>query len=156
MTTYIPSIIQYRESIPHSQSNINEALLKNIKEKIGNKCHKNGFIKKDTISIIERSMGKINSSHFNGKIAFDIKLSVDICNPVQGDIIECVVKGKNKMGILAENNPMTIALSKLHHQDTKVFDEINIGDTIKVKVICSQYEFKDTMIQVIAEFVSKV
>jgi len=151
---YIPSVIHITESIPITSNNIDSLLLEKIKENIGNKCHKEGFIRKDTINIIERSLGKINSSHFNGTIIYDCKVGVDICNPLENDIIECTVKGKNKMGILAENEPLIIALTKFHHQDLNIFDEIKIGDSIKVKVIDSQFDFEDKNIQAIAQYIS--
>lgn len=152
---YIPSVIHITESIPITSLNIDSLLLEKIKENIGDKCHKEGFIRRDSISIIERSIGKVDSSHFNGTIIYDCKVGVDICNPLENDIIDCIVKGKNKMGILAENSPLIIALTKFHHQDLNIFDEIKNGDSLKVKVIDSQYNYLDTNIQVIAKFISK-
>ena len=155
VVNYIPSVIHITESIPITTMDIDSLLLEKIKENIGDKCHKEGFIRKDNIKIIERSLGKINSSHFNGTIIYDCKVGVDICNPLEGDILDCVVKGKNKMGILADNSPLIIALTKFHHQDLNIFNEIKVGDSLKVKVIDSQYDFLDENIQVIARFISK-
>ena len=46
--------------------------------------------------------------------------SVDICTPVEGMIIQCVVKNINKMGIFCElagydPSPLNLILAKQHH-----------------------------------------
>ena len=42
---------------------INSLLLKKIKDKIGNRCNKYGFVAKDTITHLSRSACSINTSH---------------------------------------------------------------------------------------------
>ena len=154
---YYPSTINLKESITADQINqdINTILLEKIKDKIGDKCHKEGFIKKDSITIIERTIGIIISSHFNGDIVYNLKLNVQICNPVQGNEILCRIKGKNNMGIIASNDILVIALTKLHHTDISLFENLQEQDVIKISVICSQYEYNDKNIQVIGQFISK-
>jgi len=151
---FFVSIIQDKISLTPIEinNNINEQILDKIKKKIGNKCYKQGFIDINSIKLLERSIGKIKSSHFNGNLIFNIKIEVQICNPLQGDIIKCKVIGKNKMGILATNYPLVIALSKMHHDDLSIFDKINENDEIYVEVICSKFELNDTEIDVIAKF----
>jgi DNA-directed RNA polymerase subunit E'/Rpb7 len=149
---YIPMIINERDEIlpKNLHNNIDELLLNKIKNRLGNKCSKHGYINKDSIKLIERTIGKINSSHFNGNVIFDLKLEVDICKPAEGDIIEVKVIGRNKMGILAQNLPMIVALSKIHHDDYEKFDSIQQGQTIKVKVIDSKFQLNDSEIHIIA------
>ncbi len=160
MVNKIQSILTLKESIePHelkNENNIDDILLEKIKNKLGNKCHKEGFIEKDSINILKRSMGNIISSHFNGNIIYTIQINAKICNPVQGEEIICTVKGKNKMGILAEVSPLIIALTKIHHKDESVFDTLDENDKIKVKVICSQFQFNDTNINVLAHLLEKL
>ena len=88
-------------------------MTKKIRKKLGNKCSKFGYVKQESINILERSIGRINSSHFNGNVIYDLKLEIQVCNPKEGDILIAKVIGKNKMGVLAENRPIIIALSKL-------------------------------------------
>lgn len=149
------SVIEDKISLKPSEinNNINEHILDKIKNKIGNKCYKQGFIDRNSIKLLERSIGKIKSSHFNGNLIFNVKIEVQICNPLQGDIIKCKVIGKNKMGILAKNSPLVIALSKMHHSDPSIFDKINKDDEIKVEVICSKFELNDNEIDVIAKLI---
>jgi hypothetical protein len=157
-TIFYPSIISVKESLSPDEINynINSLLEDKIKERIGNKCHKEGYIKKDSIKIVERTLGQIISSHFNGDIVYNIKVSIEICKPVQGDEIICSIVGKNPAGIVATKDILFIALSKLHHTDTNIFDTLHENDTIKIKVICSQYEYNDESIQIMGQFISKI
>ena len=149
-------IIDYTQELTPNELNINNdtntILLDKVKNNIGNKCSKEGYIKKDSIKIIERSLGRIISSHFNGDIVYNLKLEVDICNVVEGDIINCKVIGINKMGIMCEKNPLIIALSKIYHEDNlEKFENIQIGESIDVEVVCSRFEYNDNEINVIGK-----
>ena len=132
-------------------NNIENVLLEQSKKSLGNKCSKYGYIMEDTIRILQRSIGKIKSSHFDGTVIYNLKLEVTVCNPSEGDIINCVVVGKNKMGILAKQHPIIIALSQLHHDDKNIFSDINVDDEIKVSVIDSKFSLNDKNIQVIGK-----
>lgn len=156
---FFPNILELTENLSPGDTvnmDINKFLLEKVKIKIGDKCHKDGYIKKDTITITDRSIGKIISSHFNGDIVFNLRLSVDICKPVQGDKIACTVIGKNNAGIMAKNDPLFVALSPFYHSNTEIFDSIKENDNILVEVVASQYEFNDENIQVIGKFVEKL
>ena len=67
---FFVSIIQDKISLTPIEinNNINEQILDKIKKKIGNKCYKQGFIDINSIKLLERSIGKIKSSHFNGNL----------------------------------------------------------------------------------------
>ena len=59
-------------------------LLPKVQQQLGDKCYKHGYIKKESIQIIQRSLGGIESSHFNGNLIYDLKLQVQVCNPMAG------------------------------------------------------------------------
>ena len=71
--------------------NIRENIDKILKEEVGNKCIKEGYVKLDSINIIRRSMGRIGGNSFTGNLFYDIIYSANICNPMNGNII----RGKN-------------------------------------------------------------
>ena len=148
---YLETIIDYKLFLyPNEiESDLNRILLSKIKSEIGDKCYKNGYIIKDSINILKRSLATIKSSNFNGNLIFNLKLSAHLINPMNGEIVECKVVGKNKIGILAVNKPLTIVLTNLNNNNN--YDYINIGDTIKVKIICSKFKYKDSEISVIGE-----
>jgi hypothetical protein len=149
-------IIDYTQELSPSELNIsndtNTILLEKVKNNIGNKCSKEGYIKKDSIKLIERSLGRIISSHFNGDIVYNLKLEVDICNVTEGDIVNCKVIGINKMGIMCEKKPLLVALSKIYHEDNlEKFENIQVGESIDIEVVCSRFEYNDNEINVIGK-----
>lgn len=131
--------------------NIEEILLEKIKNKIGNKCSKDGYITRDSIKIISRSFGKLNTSHFKGTIRFETLLSVDICNPIEGDKTNCKIISINKMGILAENPPLTIVIARQHHSNKTNIDNKQVGNIIEATIIAKRFELYDDKITVICQ-----
>jgi hypothetical protein len=153
---FYPSIIDYtQELLPNevnSNNDINTILLEKVKNSIGDKCSKEGYIRKDSIKLIDRSIGKIISSYFNGNINFNLKLEVDVCNVTEGNIIRCKVAGINKVGIMCEKRPLIIVLSKLYHDhNLDKFESIQVGDMIDIEVICSRFEYNDNEISVVGK-----
>jgi DNA-directed RNA polymerase subunit E'/Rpb7 len=134
--------------------NIDNSLLFQLKKDIGNKCINEGYIDKDSIQILKRSIGKINSSHLNGSVNFDIEYTANVCNPREGDIISCKVLDINTMGLLTESSPLTIVLPRDHHTDDPNFKEVSIGDEIRVSIIGSRFDLYDTQITAIGKLVS--
>ena len=154
MTSFTKMILEHKVSVLPDEidRNMNDILLPKVKDQLGNKCHKYGYIKKESIQIVQRSLGAVESSHFNGNIIYHVKIEADVCIPMEGQVIKCTVIGKNKMGILAKSPPMLIVLSKIHHQNLlQKFDEIKTGDTLNVKVLCSKFELNSKEISVVGK-----
>ena len=102
-----------------------------------------GYIDKESISIIERSIGKINSQQLNGNIQFNVRYRALVCNPPKGTIISCKVLNINKMGVLVEKKPLSIVCARQHHEDKSVFKTIDIGDEINVILIGNTFDLYD-------------
>ena len=65
-------------------SNINDYLLENLKQKIGNKCNNDGLVMKESINIIYRDCGKFKH---NEKILYKLKYSAKVLFPTEGCIL---------------------------------------------------------------------
>ena len=83
-------------------SAIDETILNKLKDKVEGKCDSCGYINPGSCEIIKRSIGEFQQGQFNGSCVFNIMYSVDICNPVEGQIVKCIVKNINKMGLFCE------------------------------------------------------
>ena len=134
---------------------INDYILKRLKENYEGKCLKYGYIKPNSIKIIKRSIGTVLASHFNGNILFNMVFSVDVCNPLEGAIIDIQVKNINKMGILGDvpeedESPLNILLARQHHIDNERFQNLKIGEIIQCKIVGKRFEYGDNQISVIA------
>tara|TARA_B100001123_G_C14613459_1_gene750773 strand:- start:2 stop:511 length:510 start_codon:yes stop_codon:yes gene_type:complete len=134
---------------------IDDKILRHLKDEMEGKCVKDGFVREKSIKILKRSMGHAQASAFNGSIIFNVEYSMDICNPLQGTMLEVQAVNINKMGVLAgvpyeQNSPLNVMLAKQHHIDNKEFEKINLDDIFKVRVIGSRFEYGDTQISIIA------
>ena len=154
---FIKSTINKSLSIEPKYINnqINDYILKRLKENFEGKCLKYGYIKPNSIKIIKRSIGNVLASHFNGNILYNIELSVDVCNPLEGTIIDVLVKNINKMGILCEvseeeNSPLNILLARQHHINNESYLNLKDGDLIQIKIIGKRFEYGDNQISIIA------
>lgn len=135
-------------------NNIDRVLLTKLKDNVEGKCIKDGYVKKNSVKIIKRSAGVAQISGFNGSSLFHIMYSIDVCNPLEGHIIEVQALNINKMGIFAgvpyeQNSPINVMIAKQHHIDNPKFDKIKENDIFKIKVIGKRYEYGDTSIQII-------
>ena len=140
----------------HINNKINEYILQKLKNNFEGKCLKYGYIKPTSIKIIKRSAGNVLTSHLNGSVLYNVEFTADICNPLEGTIIEVQVKNKNKMGVLAgiigdDNSPLNILLARQHHINhlPTEFMELNVDDTISIKVIGKRFEYGDNQISII-------
>ena len=135
-------------------SNLNKKIIKKIRLNVEGKCIKNGYVRKNSVKLVKRSLGQSLTSHFNGNVLFHIEYLVDLCNPLEGATIECSVINSNKMGILAEilgveDSPLNILLAKQHHIDNLEFEDLRERDIIKIRVLGKRYEFGDSQITII-------
>lgn len=152
---YINSIIKHKVTVnpKHLNKNIDEYLLNFLKNELEGKCNCDGYIKKDSLSVIKRTLGEISGNRFTGDISYNLLINVQICNPIQGSEIDCRIQYINKLGILGHNGPMTIIVSKQFHNDSNVFQKFKEGDLIKVEIIAKKFLFNDTEIQIIGKLV---
>jgi DNA-directed RNA polymerase subunit E'/Rpb7 len=148
---FISSVLNHTLNVQahHLSRGLDDVILKRLKDEVGNKCTKYGYIRKDSIVITKRTIGRINSSHLDGSLSFDVTYRADVCNPVKGQIISCEVMSLNKMGILAEAHPLSIVLARQHHTEKDDFDSIKVGETIRALIVGKRFELYDEQITTI-------
>jgi DNA-directed RNA polymerase subunit E'/Rpb7 len=160
MTTELFIPIKFRTTIILTPNEMNKdfenTILSKLKLNYESICSKYGYIKKNTIKIIKRSVGQFKKEHFNANIYFDVICIAEICNPAQGSIIKCKVKAKNSLGILAEgyydNIPiLEIIIPKISAgiQSEVNIETININDEISIEVCGKKYQLFDKHISII-------
>jgi DNA-directed RNA polymerase subunit E'/Rpb7 len=160
MTTELFIPIKFRTTIILTPSEINRdyetTILTKLKNNYESICSKYGYIKKNTIKIIKRSVGQLKKEHFNSNCYFEVICIAEICNPAQGSIIKCKVKAKNSLGVLAEGYYDSIPILQViipkisaGIQSEINIDTINIGDDIKIEVCGKKYQLFDKHISII-------
>lgn len=129
--------------------NIESSILTKLSKKYEGKCTTEGFIKNESIKIFDRSIGRLSGSNFRGTVEYKVLFSADICNPVNGELVKCTVLNINRLGVLAENGPLSIIIPKDYHDDKSLFKKIEVNDVILVEVVGKRFEINDTKISVI-------
>jgi DNA-directed RNA polymerase subunit E'/Rpb7 len=141
-----------------TENYIDKILLLNILNKFENKCNSIGFVKKNSIKILKRSVGYHNPITFNNKIYFNVLCSAKICNPIKNNIYLSKITGINKIGIIAKIitddniSPLSIIISK-HNQSINV-NKLNIGDNIYIQVLAKKFTLNSEVIKTIANILN--
>ena len=134
-----------------------------LKEKYEGKCHEDGYIIKDSIIIIKRSIGKVSTNNGKSSIKYIITYKAKIINPSEGDEFNVFVQNINKMGVIAyikinekkmttpEDSPLIIMIPNEYFEgSSKNIDDLTIGQSIQIKVIGYRIKYQSDKIQVIA------
>ena len=142
-------------------SQIDKVILDKIKLKYEGKCSREGYVKHDSSSITNRSLGTFIQGQFNGNLQYKVNFTVDICNPAENQEIKCTVININKMGVLCivsddKNQPLKILLPRQNHIKNEEFPEIELKNKVLIKVIGKRFELEDHFISVIGEFIQIV
>jgi DNA-directed RNA polymerase subunit E'/Rpb7 len=154
---YTQSMLTMKISLPVNQvgKNIKNNLEKNIQKKMEGKCMSQGYIRPGSVRVISYSSGIISSQNIEFHTVFECM----ICHPMEGMIIECVVKTITKAGIHAEVVdadgfiPVTVFVARDHHFQDRNFANIKESAKITIRVIGVRFELNDPYISVIGKFI---
>jgi DNA-directed RNA polymerase subunit E'/Rpb7 len=136
---------------------IEDTLLKKIKKDVEGKCVKAGFVIPDSVKIVSRSLGAINNANFTSVITYNVIYHALVCNPGVGAELACYVASIDKSQIVCyidgvDISPLEIYLYKNHHVGNVDFVNLKVGDKIIAKLLASKFNFGDTQIIAIAQF----
>lgn len=131
-----------------------QIFLSKLKKEIEGRCIKEGYVKRDSVKILGRTLGKINQAYFTGLPVYDVKYQADICNPPIGSIIDCRIKEETKMGLVCQidddDNPLDIIVPSQYHFGDKRYSMLQTDMSIKVKITNKRHSDGDNMIAVLA------
>ena len=135
--------------------NIRENLQKIIANDIEGKCVLEGYIKNNSVRVINYSAGHLISSN----VKFNVSFECLICNPVENMHIKVKALNITKAGIRAEADikgisPVDIFIARDHNFKNKQFSHIKEDDIFRVKIIGQRYEINDPTISVLAELLT--
>ena len=151
---YFKSILKRRVVVDpkYLNENLDEYIQGYLKNKLEGKCIYEGYIKPDSILLLKRSAGFLLGSRFTGDLTYEVAYTADICNPSEGNVVECKAEIINKTGILGHNGPLTILIGKELHDSSREFkeayDRIKVGDVVKIQVIGKMYSLQDKEIRI--------
>lgn len=158
---YIKSLLNIKVYLKMNEvgKNIKQNLERMISKQTEGKCIPEGFIKPGSIKIITYSAGVVN----NEKIEFQVAFDAMVCNPVEGMLIECVVKTITKAGIHAEviddetgEIPIVAFVARDHNYSNKQFSSVKENMKVTIRVVGSRFELFDKNIWVIGTLVDTI
>lgn len=150
---------------PYEMKNDIDNLIKEkLKCNIEGKCSENGYILKDSIIIIKRSLGKIKTFNQQSIISFLITYKAKVITPTKGLLLDVHINNINKMGIIAyiklgekesetfDESPLIIILPKEYfNENTYSFEDLKINQKINITVIGSRIKYNSDKIQVVGK-----
>lgn len=113
-----------------------------VKHRLEGKCKPGiGYIKKGTVQILKKQLGKSDGSHLTGNITFNLQVHCSAAMPVVGQRLSCMVVTKNEFGLLATNYQLpayTMLIMKMPDDTSDTLDRIQRGSYIEVEVLAYQ------------------
>ena len=122
------------------QGDINQLILHTMKQRYEGVCNKDGYIKKDSIELVERSIGEIKTIDSQSFVVYNITYRADVLSPAQGVKLDIIVDSITKMGVvgfiqLAEDDTIKFNVSTVYPRtstDTLTLYFCFVGFTLHV------------------------
>lgn len=146
---------------------IGESVKQNLEDiirlKTEGKCIAEGYIRPNSIHVLNYSSGKVNGDLVEYHASFQCMIS----HPVEGMEIECVCKMINKAGIHAEvidtdiksgkmNVPIIVYIARDHHINNHIFENAKENGKLLVKIVGVRYELNDPHITTIGKLLKNI
>lgn len=146
-------------SIANIGGNVMQLLEHVINQTVCGKCGPEGYIRPNSAKVLNYSAPMLKAD----TVVFQVTFECMVCNPVEGMMVSCVVKNVTKAGIRAEvpdgvdgeTTPMLIFVSRDHHFQNPAFNNVQVDETIQVKVIGVRFKLNDKYVSALAQLVDK-
>ena len=157
---YIRSILQMKIALNITEigKNLTQNLEKLIRLKTEGKCIAEGFIRPNSVRVINYSSGLIKDDH----VEFCTTYECMVCYPIKDMMVSCTVSEVTKAGIHAyvkdvdsDNVPITVFVARDHHSTSKYFNSIKENAVIDARIIGIRFELNDPSITTIASLVER-
>lgn len=134
--------------------NLLQTLENTITKMVGGKCIVEGYVKTGSIKIITFSSGIVKGEN----IIFNVVFNCEVCFPVAGMNLNCIVKNITKAGIRAESaeeqpSPFILFVARDHYYSSEYFNSIQENEKFIATVIAQRFELNDKYVSVIAQLV---
>lgn len=157
---YVKKKIECKIELLASQihNNINNIIFNKLKANVNNKCIEEGYIKTDSLKILHIQKGIVNMNSLKGNMIFNILYEALVCNPSEGEEIQCTILDINKTNIQAyvedeDTSPLKIFLNRIHHQERQDYVDLKINQNIKISILYKNYEYNDKKILIFGKLI---
>ncbi len=136
------------------QRNIEASLLSHLRMKFEGFCVAEGYIAKNSITVAEHSLGRINL--IKGGLDYTVRFQADVCMPHQGQVFRATVAFRSKIGIHADMPPMKVMIPRDLHIGNAEFDEVEDKQEIEFEIVGARYQQGDGSIVALAKLLTRI
>jgi DNA-directed RNA polymerase subunit E'/Rpb7 len=129
--------------------NVHTSLLAQLRMKYEGKCTAEGYIQRQSITVVGHSLGRTN--FIKGGVDYIVQFQADVCFPHKGQVFRAPVSLKSKIGIHAELTPMEIMIARDLHIGSEDFEKIQENEEIEFEVIGARFQQGDETIVVLGK-----
>jgi DNA-directed RNA polymerase subunit E'/Rpb7 len=138
-------------------TSIDDILEKKLRRQLEGKCSQHGYVIPNSIELLSRSMGVLEKGRFTGDFLYYVKAQGKVYNPSDGSVVEMKVDIKNNAGVHGiVQNAIEVYVTRDAHIGEEEFHSIQVGDTIRVRILKSRFQIHDKMIVSAGLFLEKV
>jgi hypothetical protein len=136
---------------------INKLLVEKLREKHEEKCNSNGYVKRESIELLGRSIGVAENGRFTGNVLYDCKFKCDVIYPTAGTVVKTRVVKVNNMGVYVvypENDgeeAIRILLPRDLHIGNEQYNALSAKDNniVNVRIERSRFQTNDRFIMAV-------
>jgi DNA-directed RNA polymerase subunit E'/Rpb7 len=135
-------------------ADIDSYLLSKIRKKLEGQCCMHGYVRPGSTRILARSMGQAEHGRFTGDFIFQCKIKIACLLPYVNQVFECRILTMNKLGayvlIVEEGRlreAMRILVPRDLHLGNEEFDNLQVGQGVRVRLLRSRFQTNDAYIQ---------
>ena len=153
--------IQINASDIYRTKNIDGLIKYKLKEQLEGVCGKYGYVIKDSISIINRSIGKAITHNEQSKIEYNLTYKMKVILPCSSEIFTCKIDSITKMGIIAymkidddinntiKESPILFIVPQEYIEDD--IDMYKKDQIINIEVLQKRIKYRTKQIQVVGK-----
>lgn len=131
------------------QRNIHASLLAQLRMKFEGTCLAEGYVQRQSITIVEHSMGRMNM--IKGGLDYAVRFQADICMPHPGQVFRAPAVLVSKIGVHAEVTPLKVLLPRDLHIGNTTFEDVKEGQEVEFEVVGSRFQQGDDSIVVLGK-----
>ena len=150
-----------------NNQNIDGIIRNKMKSMHENKCNSSGFVLKNSIEIINRSIGQIITTQGCSSVDYNVTYKALILIPCKGDEYDCYVDSITKMGIIAfvkgyktddeeeslQNSPLLIIIPRDYIDSSIDISDYQISQKLRIRVLDSRSRYNSKQIQIVGELI---
>jgi DNA-directed RNA polymerase subunit E'/Rpb7 len=134
---------------------INNLLVEKLREKHEEKCNSNGYVQRNSIEMLGRSIGVAENGRFTGNVLYDCKFKCNVIYPTAGTIVKTRVVKVNNMGVYVvypENDgeeAIRILLPRDLHMGNEEYNALEAENRVYVRIERSRFQTNDRFIMAV-------